>query len=174
MSITNQITVIPACLMHSIIVIYCIISLPFSFPRNIPLFQEVLSSSIAFFPLSWVRETVYLSSSLLCGAVISTAMAAGLASVSSILMAGKPPVGTNYRQELSRAPLLLPVKDLPVSVSSLRGERSPIASIVRCFPLSERGVVCSQLLMNLCPVRETPLLAYSLPLQGELTFVSFV
>ena len=39
------------------------------------------------------------------GVAISIAMAAGLASVSSILMAGKPPVGTNYRQELSRAPL---------------------------------------------------------------------
>ena len=32
-------------------------------------------------------------------------MAAGLASASRILMARKPPVGTDYRQELSRAPL---------------------------------------------------------------------
>jgi hypothetical protein len=32
-------------------------------------------------------------------------MAAGLASASRILMAGKPPVRTDYRQELSRAPL---------------------------------------------------------------------
>jgi hypothetical protein len=32
-------------------------------------------------------------------------MAAGLASVSNILMAGKPLVGTNCRQELSYAPL---------------------------------------------------------------------
>jgi hypothetical protein len=171
MSITNQITVIPACLVYSIIIVYCTISLPFSFLRNMPLFQKVLLSSIAFFPLSRVRETVYLSSPLLCGAVISTAMAAGLALVSSILMAGKPPIGTDCRQELSRAPLLLSVRDLPVSVSSLRGERSPVASIVWCFPLLERGVVCSQLPTNLCSVRETPLSAYSLPLQGELIFV---
>ena len=46
-----------------------------------------------------------MSSPLLCGAVISIAMAAGLASVSSILMAGKPPIRTDCRQELSRAPL---------------------------------------------------------------------
>ena len=32
-------------------------------------------------------------------------MAVGLALVSSILMAGKPPIRTDYRQELSRAPL---------------------------------------------------------------------
>jgi hypothetical protein len=32
-------------------------------------------------------------------------MAAGLASVSSILIARKPPIGTDCRQELSRAPL---------------------------------------------------------------------
>jgi hypothetical protein len=39
------------------------------------------------------------------GVAISTAMAAGLAWASRILMAGKPPIGTDYRQELSRAPL---------------------------------------------------------------------
>ena len=39
------------------------------------------------------------------GVVISIAIVAGLALVSSILIAGKPPIGTNYRQELSRAPL---------------------------------------------------------------------
>jgi hypothetical protein len=41
------------------------------------------------------------------GVVISIAMAAGLASASRILMAGKPPVGTDYWQELSRAPLTI-------------------------------------------------------------------
>jgi hypothetical protein len=108
------------------------------------------------------------------GVAISTAMAAGLASVSSIQMAGKPPVGTDCRQELSRAPLLLPDRDCrPFRSCRLSGGRvkRPVASIVRCFPSSERGVVCSQLPTNLCPVQETPLLAYTLPLQGELTFV---
>jgi hypothetical protein len=165
-----------------------IASLPYSFLRKYH-YSKKFSRSIAFAKalpsrgvspvLSRVREIIPLFIALSyslrrSGVAISTAMAAGLASVSSILMAGKPPVGTDCRQELSRAPLLLPVRDLPVSVSSLRGERSPVASIVRCFPLSERGVVCSQLPTNLCPVRETPLSAYSLPLQGELTFVSFV
>ena len=39
------------------------------------------------------------------GVAISIAMAAGLASASRILMAGKPPIRTDCRQELSRAPL---------------------------------------------------------------------
>jgi hypothetical protein len=89
------------------------------------------------------------------GVTISIAMAAGLALVSSIQMARKPPIGTNCRQELSRAPLLLPNRDCrPFWLCRLSGGRvkRPVALIVRCFPLLERGVVWSQLPTNLCPV----------------------
>ena len=98
------------------------------------------------------------------GVAISTAMAAGLASVSSIQMAGKPPVGTDCRQELSRAPLLLPDRDCRSFRSCrLSGGRvkRPVASIVRCFPSSERGVVWSQLPTNLCPVRDATVSLHS-------------
>ena len=164
----------------------CIASLPFSFLRNILLFREVLSfygrvcqgtakswrSPCAILSQGEYSLSIALSYSLRrSGVAISTAMAAGLALASRILMARKPPVGTDYWQELSRAPLLLPVRDCrPFRSCRLSGGRvkRPVASIVRCFPLSERGVVSPT---NLCPVRETPLSAYSLPLQGELTFI---
>jgi hypothetical protein len=113
-----------------------IASLPFSSPRNMPLFREVLSSSTAF-PLSWVRETVYLSSSLLCRILLVAVAFRNLHSHGSGSSFGfQNPDGweTTYRDwlpaGLSRAPLLLPVRDLPVSVPSLRGERSPVALIV--------------------------------------------
>jgi hypothetical protein len=119
MSITDQITVIPACLVHSIIVVYCTTSLPFSFPRKCH-YSEKFSRSYGNYQgtaKSWRSPCAILSqgeyslsialsySLRRSGVAISTAMAAGLASASRILMAGKPPVGTDCRQELSRAPL---------------------------------------------------------------------
>jgi hypothetical protein len=158
----------------------CTASLPFSFPRKChysekfsrPLRHSPYPESGRLFICPPLCSAVFFSSQWRFA--ISTAMAAGLASASIILMAGKPPVGTDCRQELSRAPLLLPDRDCrPFRSCRLSGGRvkRPVASIVRCFPSSERGVVSPT---NLCPVRETPLSAYSLPLQGELTFVSFV
>jgi hypothetical protein len=92
-------------------------------------------------------------------------MVVGLALVSSILIARKPFIKTNYWQKLSYVPLLLPIRDCrPFRLCRLskRRVKRPVALIVQCFPLLEQGVIYSQLLTNLCPMRETPLLAYSL------------
>jgi cation transport ATPase len=78
--------------------------------------------------------------------IISIAIVVGLALVSSILIAGKPLIRTNYWQELSRAPLttafLIGTTVLSSYAVSAR-ERSSIALIVQCFPLLKRGVVYS-------------------------------
>jgi hypothetical protein len=157
----------------------CTASLPFSSPRNMPLFREVLSSSTAFPPILSQGDCLSVLSFALPYPFAAVAFrnlhsyGSGSSSVSSILMAGKLSVGTHCRQKLSRAPLVLSCQRpaaLPV-VPSLLGERAPCASIVRCFPSSEiRRRVPSQLPTNLCPVREAPLSAYTLPLQGGATF----
>jgi hypothetical protein len=141
-----------------------IASLPFSIPRKPCHYSEKFSCFMAFArallsrsvsPALYPKSGRLFICPPLCSAVffssqwrfaISTAMAAGLASVSSILIARKPPVRTDYRQELSRAPLLLSVRDCrPFRLCRLsRGRvKRPVALIVQCFPLSERGVVCS-------------------------------
>ena len=99
----------PTCFVYMLFI--CTVSLPFSFPRNMPLFREVLlfygvcqgtAKSWRSPVLSRVREIIPLFIALSyslrrSGVTISIAMAAGLALVPSILMAGKPPIGTNCR-----------------------------------------------------------------------------
>jgi hypothetical protein len=126
MSITDQITD-----SLSLLCVYslCIASLPFSFPRNMPLFREVLSfyGDYQGTAKSWRFPCVTLSQGD-CLSVLSFALpysfvavafynlhshGSGPSLVSSILMAGKPPVGTDYRQEYPVRHQCFPVRDLP-------------------------------------------------------------
>jgi len=162
-----------------------IVSLPFSFPRNMPLFQEVLSfysrvcqgtaklwrSPYAILSQGEYSLSIALLYSLCRNSVaISTAMAAGLALVSSIQMARKPPIGTNYRQELSYAPLLLPDRDCR-PFRSCRLSRGRVKRLIApCRINSSVFSLCQNEALYVVNYRqtsalyETPLLAYTLPL----------
>jgi hypothetical protein len=101
-------------------------------------------------------------------------MAAGLALVSSILMAGKPPIRTDYWQELSRAPLLLPNRDCrPFRLCRLSRGRSKapcrINSLVFPFVRTRRYITNKPLPY----IRNATISLYSITIGGAYLYTLY-